>query len=105
MERTEKNAKGSIPAARLRALAPYLAMVVGGLLLRGAFAPFEGQAATAFFAPVPLLLASRLCAPRKAARLGFVWGFAFFASALTWFVPLVKNGGPWPIVLLGELGL
>ncbi len=102
MERTKGQGRA---AARLRALAPYLAMAGGGLLLRGAFAPFEGQASIAFFAPVPLFLASRLCAPRKAAKLGFVWGFAFFASALTWFVPLVRNGGPWPIVLLGEVGL
>ena len=102
MERTKGQGRA---AARLRALAPYLAMAGGGLLLRGAFAPFEGQASIAFFAPVPLFLASRLAAPRKAAKLGFVWGFAFFASALTWFVPLVRNGGPWPIVLLGEVGL
>lgn len=105
MPRMEPTKRQGRAAARLRAAAPYLAMIGGGLLLRGAFAPFEGQASAAFFAPVPLLLASRLCAPRRAARLGFAWGFAFFASALTWFVPLVRNGGPWPTVLLGEVGL
>lgn len=84
---------------------PVLAAAAGGLALRLAFPPFSGQAAVAFLAPVPLFLAARLQPPGRAARFGFVWGFAFFVSALTWFVPLVGNGGPWPLVLLGELGL
>lgn len=88
-----------------RTILPLLAAAAGGLLLRAAFPPFEGQAAAAFLAPVPLFLASRLLAPRRAALFGFVWGFAFWVSALTWFVPLVGNGGPWPVVLLGEVGL
>lgn len=84
---------------------PVLAAAAGGLALRLAFPPFSGWTAAAFLAPVPLFLATRVLPPRRAARFGFVWGFAFFASALTWFVPLVGNGGPWPIVLLGEIGL
>ena len=82
-----------------------VAAAAGGLALRAAFPPFSGQAAAAFLAPVPLFLATRLLVPRRAALFGFVWGFAFFASALSWFVPLVGNGGPWPVVLLGEAGL
>ena len=82
-----------------------LAAVAGGLALRLAFPPFAGQTAAAWLAPVPLFAATRFLAPRRAALFGFVWGFAFFASALTWFVPLVGNGGPWPLVLLGEIGL
>ena len=92
------NAKRALPLWLLAAAA-------GGLALRAAFPPFEGQAAAAFLAPVPLFLASRLLSPRRAALAGFAWGFAFWASALTWFVPLVGNGGPWPVVLLGEVGL
>ena len=90
---------------RARALLPFAAAVAGGLALRAAFPPFRGQAAAAFVAPVPLLLASRLLAPRRAALFGFVWGLAFWIPALAWFVPLVGNGGPWPVVLLGEVGL
>lgn len=90
---------------RARALLPFLAAAAGGLALRAAFPPFAGQTAAAFVAPVPLFLATRLLAPRRAALFGFAWGFAFFVSALTWFVPLVGNGGPWPVVLLGEIGL
>lgn len=88
-----------------RTVLPLFAAAAGGLALRAAFPPFAGQTAAAWIAPVPLFLASRLLAPRRAALFGFVWGFAFFAAALTWFVPLVGNGGPWPVVLLGEAGL
>ncbi|MBQ3809938.1 MAG: hypothetical protein II839_03880, partial [Kiritimatiellae bacterium] len=82
-----------------RTILPLLAAAAGGLALRAAFPPFAGQTAAAWLAPVPPFLASRLLAPRRAALFGFVWGFAFFVSALTWFVPLVGNGGPWPVVL------
>ncbi|MBQ9727717.1 MAG: apolipoprotein N-acyltransferase [Kiritimatiellae bacterium] len=88
-----------------RTILPLLAAAAGGLALRAAFPPFSGQGAAAWIAPVPLFLATRLLAPKRAALFGFVWGFAFFASALAWFVPLVGNGGPWPVVLLGEVGL
>ena len=74
---------------RVRPFLPLAAAVAGGLALRAAFPPFSGQTAAAWIAPVPLFLASRLLAPKRAALFGFVWGFAFFASALTWFVPLV----------------
>lgn len=90
---------------RFKILLPYVAVVAAALLLRLAYAPFAGQTTAAWFAPIPLFLVARLYEPRKAARFGFVFGFVFFACALTWFWPLVDNGGPWPIVLLGEIGL
>ena len=40
MEQTKGQGRASV---RLRALAPYLAMVVGGLLLRGAFVVPSGE--------------------------------------------------------------
>lgn len=90
---------------RLKTILPYAAVVAAALLLRLAYAPFQEQTSAAWFAPVPLFLVARFFEPRKAARFGFLFGFVFFAAALTWFWPLVDNGGPWPLVLLGEIGL
>lgn len=89
-----------------KALLVAVAAVASGLFLRLAFPPFaEKGAGVVWAAPIPVFLAARLLRPRRAAQFGFLWGFAFWVSALTWFVPLVDNGGPWPLVLLGEVGL
>ena len=93
---------GKIPA---RGVVWGVAAVVSGLLFRTAFPPFPGGDGSAWFAPVPLFLAARLLAPRRAAAFGFAWGLAFRLSALSWFFPLSRNGGPLPIVLLGWAGL
>ena len=86
-------------------LLPFAAAVGGGLVLRSAFPPFEGNGGAAFLAPVPIFVATRLLPPRKAAAAAFAGMLAFWTCALSWFLPLVHNGGPWPLVLLGIVGL
>ena len=65
------------------------AAIASGLFLRLAFPPFDGKGAgVVWVAPIPVFLAARLLRPRRAALFGFLWGFAFWVSALTWFVPV-----------------
>lgn len=90
--------------SRLLAALPFAATVCGGILLRTAYPPFEGGGA-AFLAPVPVFLCARLLPPRRAAAAAFAGMLAFWVCALSWFLPLVGNGGPWPLVLLGIAGL
>ncbi len=91
--------------ARFTAVLPFAAAVCGGILLRTAFPPFSKGGGAAFLAPVPILLAARLLPPRRAAAVAFAGMAAFWLGALSWFLPLVRNGGPLPLVLLGIAGL
>ncbi len=83
----------------------FLLAALSGFALRMAYLPFEKQASLIWLAPIPFFLAVRLLPPKRAAGFAFIGGFCFFASALTWFWPLSKNGGPPILVILGEIGL
>ena len=91
--------------ARLAAVFPFVAAICGGVLLRTAYPPFSGSGGAAFLAPAPILIAARLLRPRRAAAVAFAGMAAFWLGALSWFLPLVRNGGPLPLVLLGIVGL
>lgn len=91
--------------ARLAAVFPFVAAICGGVLLRTAYPPFSGSGGAAFLAPAPILIAARLLRPRRAAAVAFAGMAAFWLGALSWFLPLVRNGGPLPLVLLGIAGL
>ncbi|MBQ7666990.1 MAG: apolipoprotein N-acyltransferase [Kiritimatiellae bacterium] len=97
-------AEVKLRAAAARAI-PFAASIGGGVLLRTAFPPFDGGAGVAFLALVPIFLSARLLAPRRAAIVAFCGMFVFFASALSWFLPLVGNGGPPALVFLGMIAL
>ncbi len=80
------------------------AAVLSGLLLWAAFPPYS-QSDSAWMALVPLMLVIRHAAPRAAAGWAWLAGLAFWVATLSWFPAIIKNGGPWPLVLLGQLGL
>ena len=81
-----------------------LAAVGSGLLLWGAFPPVS-QSDSAWMALVPLFLVIRVSTPRGAFGWSFVCGVIFWLLTLSWFPAIIKNGGPWPLVLLGQAGL
>jgi len=80
------------------------AAALSGILLWAAFPP-SSQADSAWMALVPVMLVIRHCAPRAAAGWAWLAGLIFWVATLSWFPAIIKNGGPWPLVLLGQLGL
>ena len=54
---------------------------------------------------VPIMLVIRHCGPRAAVGWAWLAGLIFWVATLSWFPAIIKNGGPWPLVLLGQLGL
>ena len=80
------------------------AAALSAVLLWAAFPPL-GEAANVAVALVPLLVVSRLCAPGRAARTWFTGGFLFWVGTLSWMPAIIKNNGPWLLVVLGWAGL
>ncbi|MFN2427501.1 MAG: apolipoprotein N-acyltransferase [Candidatus Binatia bacterium] len=64
--------------------------LAGGLLLAAAF-PRLGQNYVAWMAMVPLLVAVRGIAPRKAAGYGWITGFVFFLVTISWVPDTISN--------------
>lgn len=65
-------------------MAPYLAAVIGGLLMWAAFPPLD-WGWFAFIAPAPLLWAARMVDRAwTAVTLGFVFGLVFYGGLLYW---------------------
>ncbi|MCL1856423.1 MAG: apolipoprotein N-acyltransferase [Kiritimatiellaeota bacterium] len=89
----------------MKSAVPWIATVVTGVLLRLSYAPWH-EASMAWFAFVPLLVAVRGAASwKRAFGLGMAGGGVFWLSSLAWFWRLIENGGPWPLVALGFVGL
>ncbi len=88
----------------MRKLALFLPAVLCAVLLWAAYPPM-GEVANVAVAIVPLLVVSRLCAPKRAALMWFVGGFLFWFGTLSWMPAIIKNNGPWPLVILGWAGL
>jgi len=80
------------------------AAAASGVLLWLAFPP-QAQDDSAWLALVPLLLVVRHSAPKAAFGWAWLGGLVFWVSTLSWFPAIIKNGGPWPLVLLGQVGL
>ena len=80
------------------------AAVVSGLLLWVAFPP-QAQADSAWMALAPLFLVIRYSTPKAAAGWAWLGGMVFWVMTLSWFPAIIKNDGPWPLVLLGQVGL
>ena len=78
--------------------------VLSAVLLWAAFSPL-GEAANLAVALTPLLVVSRLCSPKRSAWLWFAGGFLFWFGTLSWMPAIIKNNGPWPLVVLGWAGL
>jgi apolipoprotein N-acyltransferase len=85
-------------------LAKGAAAVLSGVLLWAAFPP-QAQADSAWMALAPLLLVIRCSAPRAAAGWAWLSGLVFWVATLSWFPAIIKNGGPWVLVVLGQVAL
>jgi len=71
-----------------------------GFLLWASFPPM-GEKMDVYFALAPLLWFSRNKAPGASFRIWFLNGMLFWVGTLSWMPAIVKNGGPWPLVVLG----
>ncbi|MFO7937443.1 MAG: apolipoprotein N-acyltransferase [Kiritimatiellia bacterium] len=79
-------------------------LIISSVLLWSSFPPCA-QSDSAWLALVPLLLIIRNCSPKEAFRWGFLAGLGFWVFTLSWFPAIIKNGGPWYLVILGQLAL
>ena len=77
---------------------------LSAVLMWAAFPPM-GETANIVVAITPLLVVSRLCSPKRSAWLWFAGGFLFWFGTLSWMPAIIKNNGPWPLVVLGWAGL
>ncbi len=75
-----------------------------GFILYAAFPPMC-EVADVLFALAPLMWLSRQGDPRESSKRWFQSGLFFWTATLSWMPAIVKNGGPWPLVLLGWLAL
>lgn len=87
----------------LKRLAKF-AWFLPGFLLWAAFPPM-GEGADCLFALAPLLWLARREQPGLAAKRWFQNGLFFWVATLAWMPAIVKNGGPWPLVVLGWFAL
>ncbi len=76
------------------------AWVIPGFLLWASFAPMN-EGMDALFALAPLLWYARRHEAKKSAKVWFFSGLFFWIATLSWMPAIVKNGGPWPLVVLG----
>ena len=81
-----------------------VASIGSGLLLFVAFPP-QAQADSAWLVLVPLFLVIRHSTSRGAFGWAWLCGLVFWVTTLSWFPAIIKNEGPWPLVLLGQAGL
>lgn len=88
----------------MKKVAIFMPPALSALLLWAAFPPL-GETANVAFALVPLLVVARLCSPKRSALLWFAGGFLFWFGTLSWMPAIIKNNGPWPLVVLGWAGL
>jgi len=78
--------------------------VVSALLLWASFPP-SAESNSIWLALVPLMLIIRHCSARDAFKWGFWGAMAFWVATLSWFPAIIKNGGPWYLVVLGQVAL
>jgi len=71
-----------------------------GLLLWASFPPVA-EKTDCVFALAPLLWLARNKDAKTSFKKWFVNGFIFWFATLSWMPAIVKNGGPWPLVVLG----
>jgi len=81
-----------------------IAVLVSSLLLWASFPP-SSQSDSAWLALVPLMLIIRYCKPKAAFKWVFISALIFWVLNLCWFPAIIKNGGPWFLVVLGQVAL
>lgn len=77
---------------------------IPGFLLWAAFPPM-GECTDVLFALAPLMWMSRRMDARSSTIRWFLSGLVFWVATLSWMPAIVKNGGPWPLVVLGWFAL
>ena len=85
---------------RLLGLLKKVLWLLPGFLLFVSFPPM-GRMLDVFFALAPLLWYARRHSPRASAKMFFANGLLFWVATLSWMPAIIKNGGPWPLVVLG----
>ena len=85
---------------RLIAQAKKVFWLLPGFMLWAAFPPM-GEMTDCLFALAPLMWLSRNSDAATSTRRWFINGFIFWFATLSWMPAIVKNGGPWPLVVLG----
>ena len=85
---------------RLLNLLKKVLWLLPGFLLFVSFPPM-GRMLDIFFALAPLLWYARRHSPRASAKMFFANGLLFWVATLSWMPAIIKNGGPWPLVVLG----
>lgn len=88
---------------KLKKLARF-AWLLPGFLLWAAFPPM-GEKTDILFALAPLLWLSRQGDVKRSVQVWALNGLVFWCATLSWMPAIVKNGGPWPLVVLGWAGL
>ena len=81
-----------------------VAWLLPGFLLWAAFPPL-GEGTDCLFALAPLMWLSRRGQVGASTRRWFANGVFFWVATLSWMPAIVKNGGPWPLVVLGWFAL
>ena len=77
-----------------------VAWFIPGFVLWAAYPPM-GEVTDCLFALAPLLWLSRQGDPRAAAKRWFQSGAFYWVATLSWMPAIIKNEGPWPLVVLG----
>ena len=77
-----------------------IAWFLPGFILYAAYPPMC-ESADVLFALAPLMWLSRQGNSRESAKRWFQSGAFFWFATLSWMPAIIKNGGPWPLVLLG----
>ncbi|MDD2600441.1 MAG: apolipoprotein N-acyltransferase [Kiritimatiellae bacterium] len=81
-----------------------IAILTSSLLLWASFPP-SAQSESAWLALVPIMLIIRYCQPKSAFKWVFISALIFWVLNLSWFPAIIKNGGPWFLVVLGQVAL
>lgn len=77
-----------------------VAWFIPGFLLWASYPPIS-ERTDVFFALAPLIWFARNRSPRESFKLWYLNGFLFWVGTLAWMPAIVKNGGPWYLVVLG----
>ena len=85
---------------RLFARAVQVFWLLPGFLLWASFPPM-GERSDVLFALAPLMWLTRRGTVKANLKAWFLNGFLFWIATLSWMPAIVKNGGPWPLVVLG----
>ena len=81
-----------------------IGIIITSILLWASFPP-SSQSDSVWLALVPILLIIRACKPKEAFKWSFLAGLGFWVLTLSWFPAIIKNGGPWFLVILGQFAL